>query len=262
LRKRQESAMLPNSVIITAILAVVCGFCAKTEATPPRVPRLIGGEITDISVFPHQLSLQLYDAHVCGASAIAATWALVSASCLSFGISAFSLVGGSTNKSDNSGTRFDLKDFFIHPEFIPGSFNFDLAILQTFESFFNYPRIFPIFLTTPYLELPEGLTVTMSGWGITDDARFPESLHKLDLQIVPFNACNASWNGLLTESMICAAKPNADVCDGDNGGPLIYCGLQVGISSFYRDCDGSFPSVYTNLAHPRIRSFIREITGV
>lgn len=63
--------------------------------------------------------------------------------------------------------------------------------------------------------------------------------------------------------MICAGRPGFDICSADNGGALVYCGLQVGITLFGTDsCDGSTPAVFTDISHPQIRSFIRSVTGV
>lgn len=70
-------------------------------------------------------------------------------------------------------------------------------------------------------------------------------------------------NKIFINSAICAGKAYMDTCSSDNGGALVYCGLQVGINiRNSENCDGEKPAVFTNIAHPRVRSFIREKTGV
>lgn len=40
----------------------------ESKKSPTKTPNIIGGEPTDISEFPHQLSLRVYGFHICGAS--------------------------------------------------------------------------------------------------------------------------------------------------------------------------------------------------
>ena len=67
--------------------------------------------------------------------------------------------------------------------------------------------------------------------------------------------------------MICAGTPGKDSCNGDSGGPLAYKTssgerVQLGVVSFGPAACGSTLGAYSYLAHPQIRSFIREITGL
>lgn len=54
-------------VILLGLLSVSCARKIKTT-TESQEPQIIGGEPTDIKFFPHQLSLRLFDLHICGAS--------------------------------------------------------------------------------------------------------------------------------------------------------------------------------------------------
>lgn len=63
-------------------------------------------------------------------------------------------------------------------------------------------------------------------------------------------------------SMICAGEQNIGACYGDSGGPLIYHDengqhIQIGIVSWGTEHCGS-TTVFTKIAHPEIREFIRE----
>lgn len=67
----------------------------------------------------------------------------------------------------------------------------------------------------------------------------------------------------LVFSMLCASESGRDACNGDSGGPLVTGGRQIGIVSWgSTNCLGNEPGVYVRVAHPRIRSFITDVTGV
>lgn len=62
-------------------------------------------------------------------------------------------------------------------------------------------------------------------------------------------------------SMICAGDIGSDSCDGDSGGPAVQDGIQYGIVSWGGTiCGTGLPGVYTNIAHPAIRDFIKRTT--
>ena len=46
-------------------------------------PRIVGGAETAAHAYPFVVSLQQYGSHVCGASLVAATWALTATHCVS-----------------------------------------------------------------------------------------------------------------------------------------------------------------------------------
>lgn len=67
--------------------------------------------------------------------------------------------------------------------------------------------------------------------------------------------------------MICAGVTGKDSCQGDSGGPVVAGSgdnrSQVGIVSWGLGCARrGYPGVYTNVANPDIRDFIRQIAGV
>lgn len=62
--------------------------------------------------------------------------------------------------------------------------------------------------------------------------------------------------------------PNTGVCLGDSGGPLVInsaTGQQVGIASYANSCASSSPQtpqVFTNIACPAVRTWIKAVAGV
>lgn len=232
---------------------------------PTKTPKIIGGQPTDISLYPHQLSLRLYGYHVCGASIIGEWWALSAAHCVFYNpiVQTVTFLSASTNKSAEDGYITQAEEYFFHPELDMSTYQYDIVVTRVLTPFIFSPNSKPIKLITQYTEFPTGLTVETAGWGFTEQAILPDILHRVELPIVDFDVCNEQWEGSIYDSMICAGRPGFDICSADNGGALIYCNLQIGITLFNGDgCNGSKPSVFADLANPKIRSFIRQITGI
>lgn len=61
--------------------------------------------------------------------------------------------------------------------------------------------------------------------------------------------------------MFCAAAHFTDACQGDSGGPIQMNGTLIGVVSWGVGCaDPFFPGVYTRLAYPPIRYWIKIFT--
>lgn len=66
---KANERLVPKSVYMRQRPRLLAATQIKEELTDPtKTPKIIGGEPTDIAVFPHQLSLRVRDFHVCGAS--------------------------------------------------------------------------------------------------------------------------------------------------------------------------------------------------
>lgn len=121
----------------------------------------------------------------------------------------------------------------------------------------------------------------VSGWGYTSPSTggLPSTLRTVTLPIVSAQRCNssASFNGNITENMICAGLstggrdackvrrsprlegvegsltfPTAGVFQGDSGGPLVCEGRVYGLVSWGNGCaDPRFPGVYTAVSQYR-----------
>ena len=118
--------------------------------------------------------------------------------------------------------------------------------------------------------LPTGQYVnelTVIGFGLTDstdDGSSSRILKEVDLTYVPNEECeNAkapgflgdSYQGLITDDMLCANDDGQDSCQGDSGGPLIVGGgnvaddVLVGVVSWGFGCAlESFPGVYARIS--------------
>ncbi|XP_049809290.1 trypsin delta-like [Schistocerca nitens] len=76
---------MSKSAAVLCLLVAACSAAPSTRhrrLTPVLDGRIVGGEPVDISQFPWQVSLQVYESHHCGGSIISSTWVLLAAHCL------------------------------------------------------------------------------------------------------------------------------------------------------------------------------------
>lgn len=77
--------------------------------------------------------------------------------------------------------------------------------------------------------------------------------------VVDRETCQEAGIPPVTESMICAGNKTQNTCYGDIGGPLVVDKKLAGIISYDVGCHrDNNPGVYTNIAFPKILSFIKE----
>uniref|UniRef100_A0A336LKM1 CSON010535 protein n=1 Tax=Culicoides sonorensis TaxID=179676 RepID=A0A336LKM1_CULSO len=248
-------------LLISISVAFTAADYSKNEVF--RSPRIVGGEITDIKDFPYQLSVRHYNYHICGASIISATHALTLGTCLEFlQPPQITFLAGSSNIFNSKGFIAKALQFIFHPQFNGDTNEYDVVIAVVDKPFIGL-NIQPVKLATQNMPLPLGLNAVIAGWGDTNTGELNSLLHKVELPIVNTEDCKIAWNGEVSETMVCAGRPGADTCSSDNGGPLVYCGLQIGINvRNSMRCDGAQPALFTDITHPVIRAFIREKTGV
>ncbi|XP_062534545.1 trypsin beta-like [Armigeres subalbatus] len=220
--------------------------------------RIVGGEETTIEEYPYQVALMYQGRQICGGSIIADSWVLTAAHCLDWApLNAdLSIRSGSSSRS-RGGTIHTVYYYHIHEEYNPLDYPRDVATVRV---------RFPFSATTSAV-LPIASTVwisgeaTVTGWGKNADGLIPDNLAKVTIPVVSQATCNTTWDGLITDDMICAGDMGVDSCDGDSGGPAVQSGIQYGIVSWgATTCGTGLPGVYTNIAHPAIRNFIKRTT--
>lgn len=131
---------------------------------PPFVGRIVGGVDADIANYPYQLSLRRVS-HSCGASVIAARWALSAAHC-TFpvpAVSAVSLQGGSSDRLAG-GIIFTIDSIINHPQYNDFTLENDVCVLRTTTDLVG-PNIAPIPLDPAGATHAPGSRAVLSGWG-------------------------------------------------------------------------------------------------
>ena len=117
--------------------------------------------------------------------------------------------------------------------------------------------------------------LTVMGWGDTHESEevqeLSNELMEVDVQLIKNEECEQSsddmgntYQGMITESMMCAKDIGEDSCQGDSGGPLVMkssqgADVQVGVVSWGYGCaDADFPGVYSRVSSAY--EWIREVT--
>ncbi|XP_049285484.1 trypsin 3A1-like [Anopheles funestus] len=232
-------------------------------ARPPYMGRIVGGVEADIANYPYQLSLRRAS-HSCGASVIAARWALSAAHCTfpTPAPTAITLQGGSSNRQEG-GVVFTVEEIINHPNYDDFNLRNDVCVLRTTVDLAGV-NIAPIALDPVGASHAPGSRAVLSGWGLDDDRVLPIMLRRIDIPVVDQALCASQWNpGWVSDDMICASEPGRDACNGDSGGPLVVAGQQIGIVSWGDSlCVGTSPGVFARVAFPLIRNWINQVTGV
>uniref|UniRef100_A0A674J0L3 Peptidase S1 domain-containing protein n=1 Tax=Terrapene triunguis TaxID=2587831 RepID=A0A674J0L3_9SAUR len=96
-----------------------------------------------------------------------------------------------------------------------------------------------------------GTSCVVSGWGnILSDVFSPYNLQCVNIPILSNAACEGSYPGMITSTMLCAGylEGGKDACQGDSGGPLVCNGELQGIVSWGVGCaQKDQPGVYTKV---------------
>lgn len=175
------------------------------------------------------------------------------------------------------GDQFDdigiLKEY-LHPLFEGKSdaedLNYDFALIKLDGS----SRYAPIRINDKYFVPNTNQALTALGFGQTrpDDGNSEATiLQQVDLKYIPNEQCSLStdgldsYEGLLSEAMMCAADEGKDACFGDSGGPLVARNLDsqpidddptrtadvlVGLTSWGYGCaDTNFPGMSFFVLH-------------
>lgn len=246
-------------------------FVQTVGAQPPPLPeedsRIVGGVEATPGEFPWMVSVQS-GSHFCGASLIAPTWVLTAAHCTQ-GESAnnIQVVIGRHDLNANDGQTVNVAQIINHPNYNNSTTDYDVSLLRLASPINN---VTPIGLVTDAMDVDDpNKDATISGWGATSQGGSGSSkLLKVTVPVVSNTTCNASYNGDITDRMICAglADGGKDSCQGDSGGPMMVRNandtgwLQAGVVSWGNGCAlAGFYGVYARVSN--LKGWIDAQTG-
>ncbi|KAM9095241.1 serine protease 42-like [Sarcophilus harrisii] len=232
--------------------------------------KVISGQAAPLNKWPWQVSLQIYNSHLCGGSLINTEWVLTAAHCILWNFDYTVKLGDVFYFNLGSGTFMTVRDILIHPSYseliIPKN---DLALVRLNSSVNLSQATQPICLPDSKFYVKNGTRCWVTGWGRTEDKRaslptddsYPYVLQEADVFILERHHCNEILKKYLflsilipyiNEKMICAFHPKGkDACQGDSGGPLVcevgqHTWVQVGIVSWGFGCGKlGIPGLYT-----------------
>ncbi|KAI8039677.1 trypsin iota [Drosophila gunungcola] len=233
--------------LLLFFLLVAAAAAAKVEANE----RIVGGSDQVIRNAPWQVSIQISARHECGGVIYSKEIVMTAGHCLHGKSVTLMKVRVGAQNHNYGGTLVPVAAYKVHEQFDSRYLHFDIAVLRL-----STPLTFG--LSTRAINLAKksplgGSTVTVTGWGYTDNGAYADTLKKAQLQIIDRGECASPKYGygadFVGEETICAANTHADACTGDSGGPLVANSQLVGIVSWgYRCADVNYPGVYVDVA--------------
>lgn len=200
--------------------------------------KIVGGSIVPDNMYPWMVAIETEsNFQYCGGSVIGDRFVLTAAHCQ---VNPGDVIHVGTNNLQHPGRRIPVVIAKHHPQFQSATSGYDVAVLEAASSLL----VEPVLLGSPLIG-----SATAIGWGSTyENGPTTPILHEVTVPIWSDDACYASYEGMITDTMFCAGESGKDSCQGDSGGPLVQDGFQIGITSWGDGCARPMsPGVYTNV---------------
>ncbi|XP_069965943.1 serine protease SP24D [Bactrocera oleae] len=267
-----------NTVSVVTQLLVICGLLVLVSTIPTTTQvvnkfhvkdlepvqdkpssRIVGGQYAADGQFPHQIALYIRGGFACGGSIISESYVVTAAHCVTsrpgskFPASDFTVRAGSTQLY-TGGVYKSVAETIVHPQY--DDFVYDIALLRlsTKLSFNNQIKAIPLATAEP----PNRSPVTISGFGLVSANGELSSRLKYNILRSLSNAnCKRFIDDVDPTTLCLSHTVGNGACEGDSGGPAIYKGRLVGLSSYgVGDCASTFPDAYTKVS--LFRNWVRQ----
>ncbi|CAG5866861.1 complement factor D [Menidia menidia] len=232
---------------------------------------IIGGKESTPHSRPYMASIQVPVGdkmrHECGGFVVADQWVMTAVHCMPNGPNGRKVVLGVHSLSEPEDTKqtFEIQELHNHPDFSSANYNNDIALIKLDRPISATEAVKPVqFLRAGGTNPSPDEDVEAAGWGSEDNLETrPDKLKEVVVQVVRPTRCSRSdyFGKKFTDNMMCAHKicpdpcdqphPVEDSCDGDSGGPLLFNGTVVGITSNGGKKCGQVkkPGIYTIISH-------------
>jgi secreted trypsin-like serine protease len=207
------------TALITIIAAITADLASAQEVNLPKTPldqikervarglihqKIILGRPAPAGAYPFQVSMisastkkgQEFDGHFCGATFISPTWILTAAHCITedgdvASPKSIEIYAGSHNF--RNGDRIPVKSIYRHPKYVDNFIENDVALLQLVRAPKAGTKYKAIDLIEPSNEAAQtspGTSVTIIGWGTTENEQLSQVLQHTTVKIVERAECN------------------------------------------------------------------------
>nr|XP_061798916.1 complement factor D-like [Nerophis lumbriciformis] len=205
--------------------------------------------------------------HECGGFVVADRWVMTAVHCMPTGANGRKVVLGvhSLSQAEDTKQTFDILELHNHPHFNADNYDNDIALIKLDRPFNASEAVqAAVFQRAGGANPSADAEVETAGWGSVDNlGSRPDELKEAFIRVLSSARCRRSdyFGRKFTDNMICAHKlcpdpcdgPHKieDSCDGDSGGPLLYNGVVVGITSNGGKKCGQIkkPGIYTVISH-------------
>jgi len=258
------------SIVVLSICLLVSQIGASAT------PRIINGKDARQGDWPWMIAIinsgsPAISSQFCGGTLIHPSWVLTGAHCTNSETTSSIqvLLGRNTLSRERTGKIIRVKRIIQHPDFDnhPENPTADIALLELASEVKQ-----PVLRIADYhSNLPQNVKeATVIGWGAMQfrhdiASNYADKLQQVTVPIVANDVCNASYEGDVKNTMLCAgfADGGTDACVGDSGGPLVAKNdtgwQQIGIVSWGEGC--ALPSYYGVYTHvPSFQKYITELT--
>nr|XP_046268117.1 complement factor D [Scatophagus argus] len=253
----EKDVLVAAAVFVVALISHSEGIIGGREATPHSRPYMASIQV------PAGEDLK----HECGGFVIANQWVMTAVHCLPTGPNGRKVVLGVHSLSEPEETKqtFDILELYNHPNFSMSNYDNDIALIKLSLPFNTSGAVGTVeYLRAGGTNPGTDEEVETAGWGSTDNlGSRPDKLKEVVMEVVSSTRCRRSdyFGRKFTDNMICAHKicpdpcdkphKKEDSCDGDSGGPLLYNGVAVGITSNGGKKCGQLkkPGIYTIISH-------------
>lgn len=232
---------------------------------------IVGGREAAPHSRPYMASIQVPEGenlkHECGGFVIADQWVMTAVHCLPAGANGRKVVLGvhSLSEAEETKQTFDILELYNHPDFSMSNYDNDITLIKLDRPFNASEAVKAVdFLRAGGMNPGTHAEVETAGWGSLDNlGSRPDKLKEVAIEVASSARCGRGdyFGSKFTSNMICAhrvcphpcGRPHKteDSCDGDSGGPLLYNGIAVGITSNGGKKCGQVkkPGIYTIISH-------------
>ncbi|CAH0697532.1 unnamed protein product [Spodoptera exigua] len=231
--------------------------------------RIIGGRPTSIQQYPFVVQIFLPDRFLCGGSLLTLRHVLSAAHCFenTLGIlknpKLFTVHVGGTKLY--AGTEHQVSAIVLHENYKSKqlAWGYDISVLLLETDVTLSSNVATVNIPEEGASVPDNATVIVVGWGTTNpNSKLPSYiLNEVAIKTINWEICEknyamvereATFLNLFKTDMMCAGIQGVggkDACFGDSGGPLLYNGVVVGITSWGVGCaEAQYPGVFTKVS--------------